>query len=95
MSAAFIQFLERVAPEQASLVVQGLGDTALKSVLVTLIEALPEEHVPQFERLLESGTSSEVEAFLRLHIPNLDEVLEHSLEGLRSDLDQFLADIGE
>lgn len=48
-----------------------------------IVEKLPKDQLGAFEKLLDSGTGDDTQAFVRKHIPDLDEVVARELVGFR------------
>ncbi|MBW3538434.1 hypothetical protein KY386_02990 [Candidatus Parcubacteria bacterium] len=50
-------------------------DSLENEVNAALLAAMPKDRLPDFERLAESGTTAQIEAFCEHHIPNIKEVV--------------------
>ncbi|MGB4076150.1 MAG: hypothetical protein WBK28_00400 [Minisyncoccia bacterium] len=51
---------------------------------IAILEALPEESLPGLEAALDSKNAETIEAYLRAHIPDLEEVIRKKGESLRA-----------
>jgi hypothetical protein len=54
-------------------------------IRAALLENLPEEDLPELERLLDEGKAESLQAFFLRHIPNIEDVIVHELEEFRTE----------
>lgn len=68
-------------PEEAqNEVISKLGEIILKSLTVSIFEALPVSVREQFERVAAENDSERIQAFLEEHIPNLHTLMEEEVK---------------
>lgn len=64
-----------------------MGEMILKRVFVETVERLDDEGRTHFEKMLEEKrTPEEIEEFLKIKIPNYDQILENIVVELKEDL---------
>lgn len=63
---------------------QDLAKRAEDRINAGVLAALPPEQLEAFEKIVESGSGEEIEAFTRTHVPNLEEVIGKELADLKA-----------
>lgn len=76
--------LEDLDPEILTQLKEDLQKRLENIINATILENLPSEKLPEFEKLLDSGADDEmIQSFCRENIPNLDEVIAKALLDFR------------
>ncbi|MFC1637936.1 DUF5663 domain-containing protein [Patescibacteria group bacterium] len=79
--------LEGIDEEKQDEFLAKMGEMILKRVFVETVEKLDDEGRAHFEKMLEEKrTAEEVEEFLKVKIPNYDQMLESIVVELKEDL---------
>ncbi|MFC1645217.1 DUF5663 domain-containing protein [Patescibacteria group bacterium] len=79
--------LEGIEEEKQDEFLAKMGEMILKRVFVETVEKLDDEGRAHFEKMLEEKrTSEEVEEFLKVKIPDYDQMLEGIVVELKEDL---------
>lgn len=76
--------LENLAAESQAQVKKDLKERLERQVNAAILSRLPEQKLPEFEKLLDSGGDSEIQAFCAANIEDLDQVIARSLLAFRA-----------
>ncbi len=63
---------------------QDLTKRAEDRINAGVLAALPPEQLEAFEKIVESGSGEEIDAFTRTHVPNLEEVIGKELADFKA-----------
>ena len=66
-------------------IVTTLGEVALKNALVEIIGKLPEELLPEFEKISGEGDVEKARYFLRKNIPQYDQLMKNEVKKVAED----------
>lgn len=83
--------LEHLTQEEKDQVLVQLTDSLLKRLILRVYDKLAPEGQKEFDALAESGDGEKINDFLRKKVPDLDEIRDEELEGLKAELADFLA----
>ncbi|MGH7141463.1 MAG: DUF5663 domain-containing protein [Minisyncoccia bacterium] len=75
--------LANLEPDVLAEIKTDLGARVEDRINAALLEAMPKDKLDAFEKLLDSGSPEEAQAFCREHIPNIDEVAAETLLDFR------------
>lgn len=78
LSSAF----KKNIPQGYDTSLERLDDVVLETILLRLVEALPEEKLPEFEAALSLSDSRVLEGFLANEVPNLRYIVSETLSEL-------------
>jgi len=79
--------LEKLSQEKQEELIAKMGEVILKKMFLETVEKLDEDGRKHFERMLEEKrTPEEIEEFLKVKIPDYDEILKKIVMDLKEDL---------
>lgn len=81
---------EMTEADKQSLVIQ-ITDSLIKRLMLRIYDKLKPEDRSEFDKLAESNDSKKVDAFLKLKVPDFDEIREEELEGLIKEMKDFVS----
>lgn len=71
--------LGALTPEEQDTVLEGLGELAMKRVLIYVLEALPEEKRDELEQLILAERDEELQTFIGTQVPNASELIQRGI----------------
>jgi hypothetical protein len=71
--------LSALTPEEQDVVLEGLGELAMKRVLVYVIEALADDKRDELEQLILAEKDEELQTFIGTHVPNAPELIQRGI----------------
>ncbi len=86
--ATIQQFIDRIIQEKnlpnldddtLARIKTDLADRIENQINAAMVATLPPEHLPEFERILETASQDAIQKFCDAHIPNLPEVIAATL----------------
>jgi len=79
--------LEKLSQEKQEELIAKMGEVVLKKMFLETVEKLDGDGCKHFERMLEEKrTPEEIEEFLKVKIPDYDEILKKIVMDLKKDL---------
>lgn len=73
-------------------ILEKLGANIIKKLTLTILKNLPEEVIPEFEKLSDSGDEIKLQEFLKSRIPNLEILIR---ETIKATIDEYKEIIGK
>ena len=75
------QMVERLdigelAPAEQDEIITKIGENILKQLTITVLDKLPEEDLPEFDTITESGDPARLQEFLSSKIPNYNKLMQ-------------------
>ena len=83
--------LKDLTEEDRQKILVQVTDSLLKRLIIRVYDKLTEADQKEFDKLAEMGNAEKVDEFLRTKVPDLDEIRDEELEGLISEMKDFLA----
>lgn len=87
--------LEHLTQEEKDAVLVQITDSLLQRLVVRVYDKLTPELQKEFDALGDAGDQEKIDAFLRQHVPDLDEIRDEELEELIADMKEFLTTAGK
>lgn len=91
MNTQLARLIQSLSPEKGKELFDAYGAAALDTIVVALLEALPENKVDEFYRIAKVNDPDAFGEFLHDAVPHLDKILEEEMDRFQREAEGLIA----